>query len=129
MPTITIQKTNGWLNLLRAGMAGSDSPKVTYVALGSGTTAPTAADTQLVTELFRKSVTSYSTGSTGEVLVSVFVGPSDFVGGDIEEVGLFAGNSATNTPNSGILIARGLWSHPSKSSSESITFTLDATVS
>jgi len=129
MPTIAMQKTNGWLNLLRNGMAGSDNPKVTYLALGSGTTAPSISDTQLVAETFRKAVTSYSTGSNGEILISMFLGPSDLVGGDIEEVGVYAGSSATNTPNSGILVARGLWSHPSKSGSESVTFTLDTTVS
>jgi hypothetical protein len=129
MPTIAITKTTGWLNNIRNGFAGSDNPKITYIAVGSGTTPPSSADTQLAVETFRKAVTTYSVGGDGELFVSMFLGPSDLVGGDIEEVGLFAGNSATNTPNSGILIGRGLWNHSPKSGSESITLTLDATVS
>lgn len=129
MPTFPITKTTAWLNLTRDGDSGANNPKITYVALGNGTTAPTAGDTQLASETFRKAVTSYTNGGTGELLVSMYLGPSDLVGGDIEEVGFFGGSSATTTPNSGILLARGLWSHPSKSNSESITFTLDDTTS
>lgn len=129
MPTIAVTKTTGWLNLVRDGLGGLDNPKITYVAIGSGTTAPSSSDTQLASESFRKAVTSYTAGGNGELLVSVFLGPSDAIGADIEEVGLFGGAAATNTTNSGILIARGLWSHPSKSGSESITLTLDASVS
>jgi hypothetical protein len=129
MPTIAITKTTGWINVVRNGFAGSDNPKISYVAVGSGTTTPSSSDTQLAAETFRKAVTTYTAGGNGELLVSMFLGPSDLVGGDIEEVGLFAGSGATNTPNSGVLIGRGLWSHPSKSGSESITLTLDATVS
>src|SRR5690348_10863246 len=129
MPTIAMTKTTGWLNLTRDGYAGFDNPRITYVAVGSGTTAPTAGDTQLVSEQFRKAVTSYTAGGDGELLVSVFLGPSDAVGVDIEEVALYGGNSATTTPNSGRMVARALWSHPSKSSSESVTLTLDASAS
>lgn len=129
MATIVMTKTNGWLNLTRDGMSGADNPKITYVAIGSGTNTPTSGDTQLQAETFRKAVTTYSNGGTGELFVSLFLGPSDAVGYDIEEVGLFGGNAATTTPNSGVLIARGLWSHPSKSGSESITLTMDASVS
>lgn len=129
MPTIAMTKTTGWLNLMRDGLSGADNPKATYVAVGSGTTAPTAGDTQLQTETFRKAVTTYTNGGDGELFIGLFLGPSDAVGYDIEEVGIYGGNAATNTPNSGVLIARGLWSHPSKSGSESITLTLDASVS
>lgn len=129
MPTIAMTKTTGWRNLIRDGMSGANNPKITYVAIGSGTNTPTSSDTQLQTETFRKAVTTYTSGGTGELLISMFLGPSDAVGTDIEEVGLYGGSSATSTPNSGVLIARGLWSHPGKTSSESITLTLDATVS
>lgn len=125
MATIAMTKTTGWLNITRDGMSGADNPRVAYVAIGSGTNAPSSGDTQLQTETFRKAVTTYSNGGDGELFVSLFLGPSDAVGYDIEEVGAYAGNAATTTPNSGVLIARGLWSHPSKSGSESITLTLD----
>lgn len=129
MATIAMTKTNSWLNVTADGYAGLDSAKITYIAIGSGTTAPSSGDTQLQTETFRKAVTTYTRGGTGELLVSLFLGPSDAVGYDIEEVGAYAGNAATATPNSGVLIARGLWSHPSKSGSESITLTLDLSAS
>lgn len=129
MPTIALTKTTGWLNLTRDGYAGFDNPKLTYVAIGSGTNAPTSGDTQLQTETFRKATTTFTTGADGELLVGLFLGPSDAVGFDIEEVGVFGGSSATTTPNSGVLVARGLWSHPSKSGSESINLTMDLTAS
>lgn len=129
MPTIAMTKTNEWLNVTADGYAGIDNPKITYVAIGSGTSTPSSSQTQLDTETFRKAVTSYSRGGTGELFVNVFLGPSDAVGFDIEEVALFAGNAATTTPNSGRMVARGLWSHPSKSGSESITLSFDGTAS
>jgi len=83
MPTISTTKTTIWLNLTRDGLAGFDNSKITYIAIGSGTTEPSASDTQLVAETFRKAVTSYTAGGNGELLVSVFLGPSDAVGFDI----------------------------------------------
>ena len=129
MPTVPAQKTNGWLNLIRNGASGADNPKITYVGLGSGTNTPTIGDTQLQTEIFRKAVTSYSNGSNGEILVSLFLGPSDMIGDDIEEIGFFGGVSATSALNSGILVARALWSHNPKTGGESIVFQLDAVIS
>jgi len=124
-----IQKTNGWLNLIRDSSSGAVNPKITYVALGTGTTTPAITDTQLQAEVFRKAVTSYSVGGTGEILISLYLGPTDAVGVDIEEVGFFAGSSATSALNSGTLIAHGLWSHNSKTNVESIVFQLDEIVS
>lgn len=125
----TIQKTNGWLNLIRDGSAGANNPKITYVALGTGTSTPTAAQTQLDNEVFRKAVTSYTNGATGEIFVSMYLGPTDAVNVDIEEVAFYGGNSATTALNSGVMLARGLWSHNSKTGVESIVFQIDATVS
>lgn len=124
-----IQKTNGWLNLKRDSSAGANNPKITYVAMGTGTSTPTAANTQLDNEVFRKAVTSYTNGATGEILISMYLGPTDAVNVDIEEVGFYAGNSATNALNSGVLVARGLWSHNNKTGLESIVFQLDEVIS
>lgn len=131
MPTtpIAMTKTDGWRNVIADGQAGFDNPKITYVAIGSGTNTPSTSDTQLQSETFRKAVTTYTRGGTGELLVSLFLGPSDAIGYDIEEIGAFAGSATTGTPNSGRLVARGLWSHPSKSGSESITLALDLSTS
>ena len=124
-----IQKTNGWLNLKRDSSSGANNPKITYVGLGTGTSTPTAANTQLDNEVFRKAVTSYTNGATGEILVSMYLGPTDAVNVDIEEIGFFAGNSATNALNSGVLVARGLWSHNAKTGLESIIFQIDEVIS
>jgi hypothetical protein len=126
MPAITI--TNAIVNLMRDGLSGATNPVVTYVAVGSSTTAPTTSDTQLGSEFFRKSVTSYVNGSTGEVIISMYLGPGDAVGGNIQEVGFFGGSAATSTSNTGVLIARGLYSHNPKTGTESIQFSLDITI-
>lgn len=123
-----IQVTNAGSNLFRDSASGASVPKITYVALGTSTTSPTAADTKLVAEVFRKAVTSYTNGSTGEVFINMYLGPLDAVGDDIEEVGFFGGTSATATANTGVLLARGLWHHNSKTNLESITFQLDFTM-
>ncbi|SRR6266571_9050753 len=125
MSAITI--TNSGLNLLRDGVSGANTPKITYVALGTSSTAPAATDTQLGAESFRKAVTSYTNGaSTGEVLINMYLGPGDDVGDSIAEVGFFGGN-ATGTANSGVLLAHGLYSH-TKLGTESIQFQLDLTI-
>ncbi len=125
MSAITI--TNNGLNLLRDGMQGTSNPKITYVALGTDSTTPAVTDTQLGAEVFRKVVSSYTTGSTGETLVNMFLSPSDLVGTTVSEVGFFGGN-ASATANSGVLLAHGLYSH-THLGTESIQFTLDYTFS
>ena len=98
------------------------------MAVGTSNTAPAVTDTQLGNEVFRKQVTTYTNGgSTGEVLVTAYIAPSELNGTAIAEVGFFAGNSATATANSGVLLARGLYSH-SKVSTESISLQIDLTL-
>ncbi len=127
MAAITI--TNDGLNLLRNGMEGADNPLITYVALGTSNTTPTANDHTLGSEVFRKAVTSYANGaSPGEILISMYLSPNDAVGDNIQEVGFFGGSSATSAANTGVLLARGLYSHNPKTNTESITFQLDFTV-
>lgn len=126
MATITI--TNAGLNLLRDAISGANNSKFLYFAVGSSNTAPVVTDTQLGSETFRKAVSSYTNGSTGEILVSAYLGPTDAVGLDIEEIGIIGGNSATNALNSGILVAHGLFGHGIKSGLESIVLQLDLTI-
>lgn len=124
-----ITKTTVGLNLLRDSWSGAQNPKITYVALGSSSTAPTVNDTQLNAETFRKKVTSYTQGATGEELINLYLSPTDAVGLDIEEVGFFAGASASGTRNSGVLVAHGLYSHANKLSTESIQIQFDGIIS
>jgi hypothetical protein len=124
-----IQKTDAALNLLRDGSRGTQNPKVTYVAVGSGSATPLSTDTQLQNEVFRKTITSYTVGTTGDITVNATLGNSDAVGANIQEVGFFGGN-ATGTRNSGVLVARGLFTiGHNKLASESVPFSLDITFS
>lgn len=126
MSAITV--TNAGLNLLRDGTSGNNNPKITYIALGTGNTAPSASDTKLVAEVFRKTIASYTNGaSVGEILVNGLIQASEAVGVVIAEVGFFGGNSASATANSGILVARGLYSH-TKTGTESLQLQFDFTI-
>lgn len=122
MAAITI--TNAGHNLLRDGLKGTNNSLIKYVSLGTSSTAPTVNDTKLGAETFRKAVTSYTNGSTGEVLITMYLSPGEIVGTNIAEVGFFGGNTASSAFNTGVLLARGLYSH-THTNVESIQFTLD----
>lgn len=129
MPTVAMTITNVGLNMLRDGLSGANTSKIAYFAIGSGTAAPSASDTRLSAETFRKAVSSYTNGiASGELVVDVYLAPTDAVGLDIEEVGIFASSSATSAANSGVLLARGLYAHNPKSALESIDLKLDITL-
>lgn len=118
MATATI--TDAGRTLIRDARRGVLTDiKVKYVAIGTNSTAPSAANTQLGAESFRKLVTSTSAISAGVGLLSLYLAPGDAVSVGIQEVGWFAGAGATGTANSGVLIARGLYAH-TKLASESI---------
>lgn len=92
--------------------------QIGYVAVGSNATAPANGDTQLVTETFRKQVTKQTDDGTGRTRTELFISKAEAVG-QIEEVGFFAG-AATAVANSGLLVARILYSHD-KTASETLT--------
>lgn len=118
--SITMTVTDGGLNLARDGYSGANNPKLLYVAVGSGTNTPTNGDTILQTEVFRKVITAYTNGSTGIIIVTLYLAQTDAVGKDIEEIGIFGGNSASAALNSGVLVARALYPHGIKGNAESI---------
>ncbi len=124
MSAITI--TTAGRNLLRNGLSAAENSRITYVALGTDSTAPAVGNTQLGAEVFRKQVTSYTNGSNGEILINLYLSPSDLAGTSIQEVGFF-GSNATHTANSGTLLARGLYAH-TKTNVESIQFQLDFSI-
>jgi hypothetical protein len=95
------------------------------VAIGTGSTAPAATDTTLVGEVFRKPVTSVVAGaSPGELLITLYLGPTDSVGTVIGEVGVFGGASAGPGSGSGTLMGRALYSH-THTNAESIQLAID----
>jgi hypothetical protein len=128
---LTMTKTTAGLNLLRDGNYGAANPKLFYIALGTGSSTPLAGNTKLDNEVFRKAITTYSTaGGTGDIVAQIYIEPTEAVGYTIAEVGIFGGSSASATANSGVLLARGLYSptHP-KTSTESMVIPVDITYS
>jgi mannan endo-1,4-beta-mannosidase len=120
----TIIFTTAGLNLLRDSLRGQGSDVISYVAIGTGNTPPTANDVQLQNEVYRKAVSSFTPGTTGELVVNTYLAASEAVNISIAEVGWFAGSTASSAANSGVLVARGLYSHV-KASTESIQIQLD----
>jgi hypothetical protein len=121
MTAITI--TDAGRNLYRDAMKGTVVPIVKYVALGSSATTPTTGDIKLGAEIFRKAVTSYVNGATGEVIVNMYLSQSDLPGTTVQEIGFISGSGANINPNTGVLLAHGLYNHTH--GVESITFALD----
>lgn len=126
---IVMTTTDAYANLVQSAQLSATpvdiAPK--YVAIGTGSTAPAATDTAMVSEAYRKAVTSVVAGANpGELTITLYLGPSDSVGTVIAEVGVFAGASATSTAGSGVLMGRALYSH-THTNSESIQFTIDWT--
>lgn len=119
--------TDVGVNLLRDGNSGANNPLVRYFAVGSGTSTPTTSQTALDDEQFRKAVTSYTNGGAGELVIDVYLSPSDAVGVDIQEVAVFGGSSASPTPNSGVMLGRALYTPSTnpKTNTVSIQLSLD----
>lgn len=113
--------TNAALNQLAEVLMGiAPDMQIKWLALGTGSTPPSDSDTQLVSEIFRaQPVSNPARTGTGQVECEFVVLDSEAVG-HIREVGIFGGSSATDQPNSGVLISRILW-NKEKTSSEEIT--------
>ncbi len=82
--------------------------QIMYVAIGTGTATPSASDTQLGTEVYRRQVTLQSKTGTGQVSTTFVIPAADAVF-EWQEIGIYAGSSATATLNSGTLISRVLY--------------------
>lgn len=117
--TITTAGLNWW----RTTLPGRSSGQIVYFAIGTGNTTPSVNDTKLAAEAYRTTFQSSADGNTGEEHMYGFV---DLAFGNvtIAEVGLFAGATATTSANTGILVARALYSH-SKQNTETITLDFD----
>lgn len=100
------------LNMLRDVLNGVVTDgEIKYVALGSGSTAPANAQAQLVSEQFRKLVTSQAnTVNVGELETILYVSELEGNSFMTEEIGWFAGATASATVNTGVMVARVLYS-------------------
>ncbi len=100
-----------WINAVRDALKGSVTDlEIKYLAWGSSSTANSAAQTTLVAEFGRKQVTTQTDGSDGVLVTTTYMAPYEGTGTTIEEIGWFAGASATASADSGILVARVLYS-------------------
>jgi len=89
---------------------------IKYLAIGDDNTAVAATDTTLTNEVFRTSFVSQLYTTTGIVTTEFYITDSDANGEDIQELGIFAGNTATAIADTGRLISHVLWSYGTKSS-------------
>lgn len=85
-------------NLIASRLVGTASNVISHMAVGTGTTAPAAGDTTLVTELTRVAISSGTASGNVATYVATF---APGVGtGSINECGLF------NASTAGTLLAR-----------------------
>jgi hypothetical protein len=112
-------------NSVASRFAGNDTGKITYMAVGTGTSSPSASDTTLQTELTRKQI-SIRTPSGATCAFRTFFNSSE-ANGTLKEIGLF-GDDASATADSGTLFARASIDKE-KTSSETLTLDWEATVS
>ncbi len=106
-------------NMIRDLLRGTiGDGEIKYVALGTDSTPPVVADTTLGTEIFRKVIFNSFIGGPGELITIWVIAPAEAIGA-IEEVGFFAGAGAGAGVDTGIMIARVLWSH-NKTALESV---------
>lgn len=90
--------TNEGLNEIAAAIAGNAG---SYIAIGTGTTAESNSDTQLVSESARAVATGSATANVATISGTITSTNADIL---IEEIGLFNGGSGT--VNTGTLVAR-----------------------
>lgn len=112
-------------NKLRDALAGSlasaTDAQATHFAVGTGSTAVTAADTALGSETTRNSMTKTTT-TAGQVVFNYFLSTSQANGSTLTEAGLF------NAASSGTMLARVVHTGIAKTSSIAITYTWTITI-
>ena len=117
--TINNMVTDAGLNLLRETLRGTiTDAQIKYFAVGTSSASVLATQTQLGAEIFRKPVYSRTAGATG-ILQSIAILTETEAVANIQEIGVFAGSTASATTNSGIMISRILYSR-NKTNLESI---------
>lgn|SRR4030042_699971 len=113
--------TNLLLDELIGSLMGyNPNLEIKYIGLGTDNTAVAATDTLLGTEYCRsllidKNLTIPPT--YGEIVVDFYLTSSEG-NTTIEELGIFCGNNATSTADTGILISHVLWNYTKTSAVE-----------
>jgi len=117
--TIKNMITDVWFNYVRDAMLGLQNDlEIKYMAVGDSVVVPAKSDYKLGNERFRKPLTKKeSQTSVGRMRSTTYLAPYEAVF-QIGEIGFYGGN-ATDTKDSGVLLARVLYSR-NKTSLESI---------
>lgn len=101
-----------------------DESAMSHMAVGTGTTAPTSANTALEFQIDRNALTSRTQGAGGDDNDIIYVG--DWAAGDgtgaITEAGIF--NSSTN----GTMLARATFAAINKGASDTLKITWTVTI-
>lgn len=109
--------TTAGMALTSEHLVDAASPTVSYLAVGTGNTPPTNADTGLQTEVFRDFITKADKGSFGSSSISYFLPTTNANGNTLREIGAFTAAVG------GILYARALLSPTIvKNSTKAVTF-------
>ncbi len=97
-------------NMQRDGLQGVVTDlKIKRLGIGGSAAAVDPAQTKLVSEFFRKAITSYTPGATGILVTITYIAPYEANTPKVEELGWFCGVLATDTKDSGIMISRILY--------------------
>ncbi|MDW7673787.1 MAG: hypothetical protein SCK28_04535 [Bacillota bacterium] len=112
---------NAGLNMLRDALKGDiQDVKLKYLALGASDMPIIDSQTQLGYEQFRTAWINQTASQTGQLQSTALVLDTEAVF-NIREIGIFAGATATESANTGIMISRIIWSRD-KTNLESIQF-------
>lgn len=106
------------------GATNNNRGIITYCGVGTGTTAPTEADTDLETELFRKEVSVRTVSGNVATFQTFFT--TEEANGSLQEAGLF-GDGATAVADSGTMFARVLINR-TKTSNDTLTLNWNVTI-
>jgi len=117
--------TNGKYHIADQLASTHDESEMSHMAIGTGTTAASASDTALESELDRNALTSRTQGSGASANTVVYVG--DWAAGDgtgsITEAGIF------NASSGGTLLCRQVFSAINKGASDTLQITWTLTIS
>jgi hypothetical protein len=100
---------------------------LTYCAGGTGTTAVSAGQTQLVTESFRDAITSSPPAVANVITLSTFF-TAAVCGIFLKEFGLFGHSTASAVADSGVMFSRALLSYDNSGTPRNLTVTWTITI-
>lgn len=125
--------TDWTINTLALSLMGQNpidaGVRIKHCAIGTDNTAATASDETLGTEVFRVPYAAYRNSSNGTVVHDFYIGDTEYVG-DIEEIGIFAGDYSFDWnvgagKDTGELISRALWDYTKNGSEQLVIQRID----